>query len=248
MACGEDGRVFYDGEDRALWWAQPEGAPTRLTTRLDTELAHGLPHLLPGGKVLLFTVSPPRLDFRRRGGVCAGDRHGRAPAAPGQWERRPLRCPGTPRVLAPGHPLRRAVRSRPPGGRGTPAPVLNGVAQALTSGCPVRRHEGRTARHVRHGNPRVPPRGRGLLPRQRDRRGRPAGTRVARSTCPSAATFPRSASPPTGDAWRSRSRPSASRRSGSTIGTAASGPAPRRRGEPTRPGGRRTASTSPSPG
>ena len=134
MACGEDGRVFYDGEDRALWWAQPEGAPTRLTTRLDTELAHGLPHLLPGGKVLLFTVS--------HRGWTSGDEEVFALVIATGERRRLLGNGSDGRYVAPGHlvflrqgtlfavpfdPVRLEVG-------GTPAPVLNGVAQALTSG------------------------------------------------------------------------------------------------------------------
>jgi Tol biopolymer transport system component len=56
IACGEDGRLFYGGADGTIWSAQPEHAATALTKKLDTEVAHVLPHLLPGGRALLYTV------------------------------------------------------------------------------------------------------------------------------------------------------------------------------------------------
>jgi hypothetical protein len=56
IACAGDDRLFYDGQGRAIWLAQPEHAPVALTKRLDDEVSHGLPHLLPGGGALLYTV------------------------------------------------------------------------------------------------------------------------------------------------------------------------------------------------
>jgi eukaryotic-like serine/threonine-protein kinase len=56
IACGEDGRLFYGGADGTIWSARPEHAATALTKKLDTEVAHVLPHLLPGGRALLYTV------------------------------------------------------------------------------------------------------------------------------------------------------------------------------------------------
>jgi len=56
IACGEDGRLFYGGAGGTIWSAQPERPATALTKKLDTEVAHVLPHLLPGGRALLYTV------------------------------------------------------------------------------------------------------------------------------------------------------------------------------------------------
>jgi Tol biopolymer transport system component len=60
ISCGEDGRVFYDlfyaGADRAIWSAQPEHAAAVLTKKRETEVSHVLPHVLPGGRALLYTV------------------------------------------------------------------------------------------------------------------------------------------------------------------------------------------------
>ena len=44
------------GRNGTIWSAQPERAATALTKKLDTEVAHVLPHLLPGGRALLYTV------------------------------------------------------------------------------------------------------------------------------------------------------------------------------------------------
>ncbi|HVO11790.1 MAG TPA: protein kinase [Vicinamibacteria bacterium] len=56
IAWGEDGRLFYDGADWSIWSVEPERAPTVLTKRLDGEFSHLLPHPLPGGRALLYTV------------------------------------------------------------------------------------------------------------------------------------------------------------------------------------------------
>jgi Tol biopolymer transport system component len=56
MAWGEDGRLFYDGADCAIWSVEPEHAPTVLTRRLEGEVCHVLPHPLPSGRAILYTV------------------------------------------------------------------------------------------------------------------------------------------------------------------------------------------------
>jgi len=56
LACGAGGEVFYDGADLAIWRASAGLAPGAATKRQETEVSHGLPALLPGDRVLLYTV------------------------------------------------------------------------------------------------------------------------------------------------------------------------------------------------
>jgi serine/threonine-protein kinase len=135
IACGEDGRLFYDGgEDGPIWSAQPEHAATALTTKLDTEVAHVLPHLLPGGRALLYTV-------RHRTRTWGDEEVVAHVFATG--ERKPLlRDAADARYVASGHLvfLRRGtlfgVGFDLPRLEidGTPVATTNAVTQALTSG------------------------------------------------------------------------------------------------------------------
>ncbi len=56
LACAASGEVFYDGSDLAIWRASPGAPPKPATRRLATEVSHGLPALLPGDRVLLYTA------------------------------------------------------------------------------------------------------------------------------------------------------------------------------------------------
>ncbi len=56
MAWGPSGEVFYSAADGAIWRASLERAPAAVTTRLEAEVSHSLPTLLPGERVLLYTV------------------------------------------------------------------------------------------------------------------------------------------------------------------------------------------------
>ncbi len=134
LALGGEGEVYYDAPDRAIWSVSPERAPTRVTRRLESETSHGLPHALPGGQALLYTV-------RRRQWTWGDEEVVAHVLATGA--RRPiLQDAADARYAAPGHLvfLRRgtlfAARFDPERLEvsGAPVPVLGAVAQALTSG------------------------------------------------------------------------------------------------------------------
>ncbi len=134
IACGEDGRLFYDGADGTIWSAQPERPATALTKKLDTEVAHVLPHLLPGGRALLYTV--------RHRGRTWGDEEVVAHVFATGERKRLLRDAADARYVASGHLvfLRRGtlfgVGFDLPRLEidGTPVATTNAVTQALTSG------------------------------------------------------------------------------------------------------------------
>jgi serine/threonine-protein kinase len=56
LACDDRGAVFVARGPLGIWTIPPGGPPVAVTTVGDGELDHGLPRLLPGGKVLLYTV------------------------------------------------------------------------------------------------------------------------------------------------------------------------------------------------
>jgi Tol biopolymer transport system component len=133
VACGEDGRVFYEGADRAIWSVEPERAPAALTTRLDGEASHRLPHVLPGGHALLYTVRHRQWSW--------GDEEVVAHVFVTGERKVLLKDAADARYVASGHLvfLRRGTLSAVGfdlsrlAVRGTAVPVLDGVAQALTS-------------------------------------------------------------------------------------------------------------------
>jgi Tol biopolymer transport system component len=143
MAFGADGRLFYDSGPRgvaivggkgAIWSVDPEGTPTAVTKLLDDEISHNLPLPLPGGRGLIYTA-------RHRGQTWGDEDLVALQLATG--ERRVLLRDATDaRYLGSGHLLflRRgtlfAVAFDLPRLelRGTPVPVLDAVAQALTGG------------------------------------------------------------------------------------------------------------------
>ena len=75
---------------------------------------HRLPHVLPGGHALLYTVRHRQWTLGRRGGGRTRLRHGRAQGASQGRGRRPLRRLGSPRVPAAWHALRRRLRPLSP--------------------------------------------------------------------------------------------------------------------------------------
>ena len=92
MAWGEDGRLFYDGEDRALWWAQPERSAHPLTTRLDTEARAPAARIsCPAARARLFTVC--------QRGWTSGDEEVFALVIATGERRRLLKAPPTPATL-----------------------------------------------------------------------------------------------------------------------------------------------------
>jgi eukaryotic-like serine/threonine-protein kinase len=57
MTSDDRGRVYFGKfEDGRIWQIPPEGEPSPVTTLGDAEIAQVLPSLLPGGRVLLYTV------------------------------------------------------------------------------------------------------------------------------------------------------------------------------------------------
>jgi serine/threonine-protein kinase len=134
IACGGEGRLYYDAAEGVIWSAQPERAPLALTKRLDDEISHGLPCLLPGGRALLFTV--------RHRGRTWGDEEVVAHVFATGERKALLRDAADARYVPPGYLvfLRRGVLHAVGFDperlevRGTSVPVLDGVVQALTAG------------------------------------------------------------------------------------------------------------------
>jgi len=135
IACGEDGRLFYDrAEGGTIWSAQPERPATALTQKLDTEVAHVLPHLLPGGRALLYTV--------RHRNRTWGDEEVVAHVLATGERKLLLRDAADARYVASGHLvfLRRGTLFGVGFDLprldidGTPVATINAVTQALTSG------------------------------------------------------------------------------------------------------------------
>jgi len=56
LAWSDDGRLFFGRDDGRIWVIAPDGTIAPVTSPGDGERAHTLPWLLPGGKVLLYTV------------------------------------------------------------------------------------------------------------------------------------------------------------------------------------------------
>jgi len=50
------GRVFFGVNEGSIWQIPPEGVPAAVTTVGDAEMGHGLPQVLPGEQVLLYTA------------------------------------------------------------------------------------------------------------------------------------------------------------------------------------------------
>jgi serine/threonine-protein kinase len=138
IACGEDGRLFYGlaglgGAGGTIWSAQPERPATALTKKLDTEVAHVLPHLLPGGRALLYTV--------RHRSRTWGDEEVVAHVFATGERKALLRDAGDARYVASGHLVFLRRGSLFSVGfdlqrlevAGTPVATTNAVTQALTS-------------------------------------------------------------------------------------------------------------------
>jgi serine/threonine-protein kinase len=127
------GRLFFGGEDGRIWMIPAEGAPAAVTTVGDGVVAHTLPWLLPGVRVLLHTV--------RKRVVSWGDEEVVAQKLATGARTVLLQDAVDARYVASGHLvfLRRGVLFAVPfdAGRaqvlGKEVPVLDTVAQALTS-------------------------------------------------------------------------------------------------------------------
>lgn len=60
MTWGGSAQLYYGHPDGSIWRAAPDGVTAAVTKRLETELSHRLPFVLPGGEVLLFTIRKRR--------------------------------------------------------------------------------------------------------------------------------------------------------------------------------------------
>ncbi len=135
MTSDDRGRVFFGRfEDGRIWQIPPEGEPSPVTTLGDAEIAHVLPSLLPGGRVLVYTL-------RKRQWSWGDDEIVAQTLATGA--RKVLLTNAVDaRYVSTGHLvfLRRGVLCAVPFDaerlevRGKEEPVLDNVAQALTSG------------------------------------------------------------------------------------------------------------------
>jgi eukaryotic-like serine/threonine-protein kinase len=133
MAWGPSGRLYYSGNANRIWRVAPETVPEPVTTLSQAELSHGLPHLLPGEKVLLFTV-------RRRAFTWGDEEIVALDLATGE-RKVLLRDAVDARYVRSGHlvfmreGVLMAVRFDPTRLTvlGEPSPVLAGIGQALTA-------------------------------------------------------------------------------------------------------------------
>ena len=134
MAWSRNGRLYYGRTEDRIWGVAPESAPEPVTTLQQTELTHGLPHVLPGEKALLFTV-------RRRENTWGDEEVVAQDLATGE-RKALLRDAVDARYVRGGHLvfMRQGVLMAATFDldrvtvRGQPAPVLDGVGHALTAG------------------------------------------------------------------------------------------------------------------
>jgi serine/threonine-protein kinase len=132
MAWDDAGSLFFGGTDNRIWAIAPDTTTRPVTTLGEGERAHVLPSVLPGGKDLLFTV--------RRRLWTWGDEQVVAQTLATGSRKLLLTDAADARYLPSGHLvfMRRgalwAVGFDPErlGVRGTPAVVMDSVAQALT--------------------------------------------------------------------------------------------------------------------
>jgi len=128
------GRVFFGRQLGPIWQIPPGGVAAAVTTVGDAELAHGLPWVLPGERVLLYTVHKREWTW--------GDEEIVAYTLATGERKVLLRDAADARYVPTGHLvfLRRGVLYAVPFDverletQGTEVPVLDAVAQALTAG------------------------------------------------------------------------------------------------------------------
>ena len=134
LAWDDRGRVFFGHPDGRIWAIPPDGTPAAVTTVGEEAREHGLPWLLPGGEVLLYT--------ERRRQWSWGDEEVVAQTLATGVRTVLLKDAADARYVATGHLvfLRRGVLLAVPfdaerlAVHGTPVPVLDTVAQSLTGG------------------------------------------------------------------------------------------------------------------
>jgi serine/threonine-protein kinase len=128
------GRVFFGTQLGPIWQIPPGGVAAAVTTVGDAELAHGQPWVLPGERVLLYTVHKRQWTW--------GDEEIVAYTLASGERKVLLRDAADARYLPTGHLvfLRRGVLYAVPFDverletRGPEVPVLDAVSQALTAG------------------------------------------------------------------------------------------------------------------
>jgi Tol biopolymer transport system component len=134
MSWDSSGQLFLGHTDGSIWRVSPGGILEPVTKRLETELSHILPSLLPGEDALLFTV--------RKRVWTWGDEEVVAQVLATGERKVLLHDAADARCVPSGHIvfLRRGVLfavAFDPARlevRGEPVPLLDGVAQALVSG------------------------------------------------------------------------------------------------------------------
>jgi serine/threonine-protein kinase len=132
LVWGDDQTVFYGTETGPIWRVTPGQAAEAVTTVGESEITHALPFVLPGGRVLLYTV--------RKRLISWGDEEVVAQPLASRERRTLLRDAADARYLPSGHlvflrrgqlfavafdPVRLEVK-------GAEVPLLGGVAQGLT--------------------------------------------------------------------------------------------------------------------
>jgi serine/threonine-protein kinase len=133
LAWDVSGRLFFGGQAAPISEVSRNGSVQPVTTLGDAELSHGLPSLLPGGRVLLYTA--------RRRSSSWGDEEVVAQVLATGERKTLLRDAADARYVSTGHLvfLRRGVLSAVAFDAdrlqsGTPVAVLDAVAQALVGG------------------------------------------------------------------------------------------------------------------
>jgi serine/threonine-protein kinase len=133
LAWDDTGRLFFGKVNGAIWVVQADGTPAAATTVGEAEVSHGLPWPLPGGQRVLYTL--------RRRVWSWGDEEIVAYDLQSGQRKTLLKDAADARYIATGHLafLRRGklfavpFDSRTLEVRGTPVPMLDEVAQALTA-------------------------------------------------------------------------------------------------------------------
>ena len=155
---GSDGTiVFADARNGGLLRVSANGgSPTPLTTLQPGEYSHRLPHMLPGGRAVVFTILESGAALERFANRRPVAGHRRADRLDHRWSRRALRPDRTSRVCTHGHADGRPLRSgstRRDGRRDRP----DRRRHAIGGSQPQRhgQHPGRAVCRLRNGDARL---------------------------------------------------------------------------------------------
>jgi Tol biopolymer transport system component len=134
LAWRGDGRLFYGVVEDVIRSAEAEGAPTAVTTKLEGEVSHVLPHVMPGGRALLYTVRHRQNTWGDEEIVAHVFATGERKAL--LWDAADARYVPSGHLVFLRRGVLHAVGFDPARlvAHGAPEPLLGGVAQALTGG------------------------------------------------------------------------------------------------------------------